>query len=412
MTLRRGSTPAAWVGFFGKLGAGNYGNDGSLEALLGHLRERHPSLRADCMAAGPEVVSARYGIPAVSLSWDRGGPRTGVRHIDLLVTATRVATGVAVDAYRIARWTRRHTVTIVPGMGTFESTMQVRPWQTPWSLFVLATSARVFRVTMAVVSVGVSRPRQPLTAVLLRHALRGASHRSFRDEDSRTAAAEMGVDTAHDAVLPDLAFALPTPPRPDRRSGTIGLGVIAWHGSEEERADADAVHARYRAAMQDFLGRLVDGGHTVRLLVGDDIDIPVAAEVRDAVLAARPWLPDEAITLDPVSTLGEYMSQVAALDAVVASRFHNVLCALKCGVPTIAVGYADKHRLLMQRFGVGRFSHEIRTIDVDDLQLSLASLLAEGAQLTPHLLDVAGEEQRALTDQLSAVDRLIRAAPN
>ena len=36
---RLGAT--AGVGFFGKLGAGNYGNDGSLEALLAHLRERH-----------------------------------------------------------------------------------------------------------------------------------------------------------------------------------------------------------------------------------------------------------------------------------------------------------------------------------------------------------------------------------
>lgn len=410
MTAGREPVPTRSVGFFGKLGAGNYGNDGSLEALLTHLRQHHPSVPFDCMAAGPAVVEERYGIPAVELSWDRGSLRTGSRVLDRGLTALRVGVGVGVDAYRIARWTRRHSVAIVPGMGTFESTMQVRPWQTPWSLFALATSARAFGVSLAVISVGVSSPRDPLTRVLLSRALRLASHRSFRDEHSRSAAAEMGVDTSRDAVLPDLAFALPAQPRPDRPSGTIGLGVIAWYGAESERAGADAIHVRYRAALQDFLGRVVDGGHVVRLLVGDDIDVPVAMDLRDVVLAERPWLADDAIVFDPVSTLGEYMSQVVDLDAVVASRFHNVLCALKCGVPTIAVGYGDKHRVLMERFGISRFSHEIRTLDVDDLERSLEALLAEGDRLSSHLLDVAAAEQQGLVDRLSAVDDLISSA--
>ena len=410
MTSGRDPAPTQRVGFFGKLGAGNYGNDGSLEALLTHVRQHHPSVPVDCMAAGPGVVQERYGIPAVDLSWDRGGRRTGLVLFDRVLTALRVGVGVGVDAYRIARWTRRHSVAIVPGMGTFESTMQVRPWQTPWSLFALATSARVFGVTVAIISVGASRPRDPLTRVLLRQALSMASHRSFRDEQSRTAASEMGVDTSHDVVLPDLAFALTAPPRAGVRSGTIGVGVIAWHGAESERADAAAVHTRYRAALQSFLGRVVDSGHTVRLLVGDDVDVPVAMDLRSAVLAERPWLDHDAIVFDPVSTLGEYMAQVVDLDAVVASRFHNVLCALMCGVPTIAVGYGDKHQVLMERFGVRRFSHEIRTLDVDSLARSLEVLLAEGDRLSPHLLEVAAAEERGLLDRLAPLDDLISAS--
>ena len=410
MTAGQEPVPSRRVGFFGKLGAGNYGNDGSLEALLAHLRNHHPTIPVDCMAAGPKVVEQRYGIPAVDLSWDRGGLRSGSRLIDRGLTALRVGLGVGVDAWRIARWTRRHSVAIVPGMGTFESTMQVRPWQTPWSLFALAMSARAFGTSLAVVSVGASNPPDPITRILLARALRLASQRSFRDEQSRTAASEMGVDTSHDVVLPDLAFALPTPPRLGPTSGTIGIGVIAWYGAEYERAGADAINVRYRAVLQDFLGRVVDSGHNVRLLVGDDIDVPVAIDLRDAVLAERPWLAADAIVFDPVSTLGEYMSQVVALDAVVASRFHNVLCALMCGVPTIAVGYGAKHRVLMERFGVSRFSHEIRSLDVDDLERSLEALLAEGDRLSPQLLDLAAVERQVLVDRLSTVDDLISSS--
>ena len=204
------------------------------------------------MAAGPAVVQERYGIPAVDLSWDRGGPRSSSRLLDRGLTALRVGMGVGIDAWRIARWTHRHSVAIVPGMGTFESTMQVRPWQTPWSLFALAVSARAFGTSMAVVSVGASNPPDRLTRILLGRALRLASHRSFRDDQSRMAASEMGVDTSHDVVLPDLAFALPTPPRSGRTSGTVGVGVIAWYGSESERAGSDAINARYRAALRTF----------------------------------------------------------------------------------------------------------------------------------------------------------------
>lgn len=412
MTAGHEQVPTRRVGFFGKLGAGNYGNDGSLEALLTHLRRHDPSVPVDCMAAGPAVVEERYGIPAVDLSWDGGALRTGFRGLDRGLTALRVGVGVCVDGWRIARWTRRHSVAIVPGMGTFESTMQVRPWQTPWSLFALATSARAFGVRVAFVSVGASRPPDPLTRVLLRQALRMASHRSFRDDQSRTAASEIGVDTSHDRVLPDLAFALPTPPRSGRTSGTVGVGVIAWYGAESERAGSDAINVRYRAALEDFLGRVVDSGRGVRLLVGDDIDVPVAMDLRDALLAERPWLDADAIAFDPVSTLGEYMSQVVDLDAVVASRFHNVLCALMCGVPTIALGYGDKHRVLMERFGVSRFSHEIRSLRVDDLERSLDGLLAEGDRLSSQLLDVAAQERQALVDRLSNVDELISSAPS
>ena len=122
------------------------------------------------------MVEERYGIPAVDLSWDRGG--TANRHPPRRPHRDGPPGGGrrCVDACRIARWTR-HALAVVPGMGTFESTMQVRPWQTPWSLFALAVSARAFGSAWPS-----QRRRQPapdpLTRVLLRQALRMASHRS------------------------------------------------------------------------------------------------------------------------------------------------------------------------------------------------------------------------------------------
>src|SRR6516165_11186152 len=67
----RPMTHARRVGFCGLLGAGNLGNDGSLEVMLAYLRAEHPDVIVDCMSTRPDQVTARYGIPAVQLRWYR-----------------------------------------------------------------------------------------------------------------------------------------------------------------------------------------------------------------------------------------------------------------------------------------------------------------------------------------------------
>ena len=58
------STPAKGgprIGFFGLLGHGNLGNDGSLEAFLAYLAKSYPDAEIDFLCSGPDVVEKRYG---------------------------------------------------------------------------------------------------------------------------------------------------------------------------------------------------------------------------------------------------------------------------------------------------------------------------------------------------------------
>jgi polysaccharide pyruvyl transferase WcaK-like protein len=196
------------VGVFGLLGSGNIGNDGSLEAVLGYLRAEHPEAVVDALCGGPEVVAARYGIPATRLHWYRGEYRTASR-------AGAIAgkgLGKLVDAVRTAAWVRRHDVVIVPGMGVLEATLPLRPWGFPYSLFLLCASGRLLRSRVALVGVGAAPIGDRPTRALVRWSARLATYRSYRDAMSRDAMRAMGVNTARDEVYPDLAFALPTPP--------------------------------------------------------------------------------------------------------------------------------------------------------------------------------------------------------
>ena len=58
---RRPAGGSPRVGFFGILGSGNLGNDGSLDAVVGYLRERHPDARLGFFCMGPDELAARYG---------------------------------------------------------------------------------------------------------------------------------------------------------------------------------------------------------------------------------------------------------------------------------------------------------------------------------------------------------------
>ncbi|WP_445398596.1 polysaccharide pyruvyl transferase family protein [Streptomyces sp. LE64] len=381
------------VGVFGLLGSGNIGNDGSLEAVLGYLRAAHPDAVVDALCGGPEVVTARYGIPATRLHWYRGEYRTASR-------AGAIAgkgLGKLVDAFRTAAWVRRHDVVIVPGMGVLEATLPLRPWGFPYALFLLCASGRLFGTRVALVSVGAAAVSRRPTRVLMRWSARLAAYRSYRDEMSREAMRAMGVDTARDEVYPDLAFALPTlrGDRPDA-PGPVCVGVMAFHGGNDDRARAEEIHRRYLDGTTRFVRALVADGRRVRLLTGDACDAPVVAAILDAVDSPL-------VTAAEAGSLADLMKEAAAADAVVATRYHNLICALKVGTPTLALSYAAKSDALMARMGLDAHRHPAREVDADRLLEQFRSLEAAAVQLRKTLTERNRLVARSLDQQFTAL---------
>jgi len=199
------------VGLLGLFGQGNLGNDGSLEAMLAYLRERHPDAVLDVRCTEPDLVSARYGVPADRLRWYRPEEHPATGPASRARKALGIGLGLGIDAIRTARWVRRHDVVIVPGMGVLEATLPLRPWHLPYLMYRLGRSGRRYGTRIALVSVGSNVIRQRVTRMLVTSAARGAHYRSFRDTRARDALREMGVDTSRDPVYPDLAFSLPVP---------------------------------------------------------------------------------------------------------------------------------------------------------------------------------------------------------
>jgi polysaccharide pyruvyl transferase WcaK-like protein len=276
-------------------------------------------------------------------------------------------------------------------------------------MFLLSVTGRLVGTKVALVSVGANVVNQRLTKWLFTTAARLAFYCSYRDALSRDAMLQAGLDaTKHDRVYPDLAFGLPTPAEVPVAARTVGIGVMAYYGGNDDRQHADEIHASYVENMKRFVRWLADSGHTIRLFGGDNrFDDSVAAEVLADLRAYRPDLEPVWAAAEPVTSMEELMRQMAPVGAVVATRYHNVLCALKLSKPTLSVGYATKHDVLMADMGLAEFCQSARSLDVDRLIEQFMELESRSEQLRQTMLERNAEKTRLLGQQFAVLSSLL-----
>lgn len=367
--LRRRPSRIALFGFFG---SGNLGNEGSLEAMASFLKRERPEAELSCVCGKPDVVKQNFGIEALPIRWN--GPASGqsgrVKRI-LLKIPRKLA-----DFARAFANVRKADVMIFPGTGILDDFGE-RPAGMPYDILKWCLAARLAGTRIAFVSIGAGPIRNRLSRLLMLSAARLAHYRSYRDLQSREFMEGVGFDTRGDLVYPDLAFGLPTPmPSPRAPGGAlrVGVGVMAyrgWYGYEE---GGQSIFSRYIGKLADFVVHLLDSGHDVRLLTGDDEDKIAVDALMEAVSNVRPT---SRLAHGQVCSLGDVMEQMALTDIVVATRFHNIVCALKMHKPTISLSYARKNDVLMAEMGLGEYCQHVENFDVETLVSQFSRLVAD-----------------------------------
>jgi polysaccharide pyruvyl transferase WcaK-like protein len=374
-----------------------------MEAVLGYLAAYQPTAIVDAMCTGPDTVRTRYGIDAIPLSW-----HSKFRHESGIVTTALKVLGTGVDALRTASWTRRHDVVIMPGSGSLEASLPMLPRGFPYAMFLLAASGRFFRTKVAMVSVGAGAVNQPVTRWLFNSAARLAFYRSYREPGAREAMRKRGLDVSRDNVFPDLAFALPAPPSVAVDEQIVAVGVMAYYGTNDERAQAEEIYARYVDGMKQFVRWLADNGRRVVLVVGDanGSDGNVVQEILADVRANRPELDPSAVAAAAVTSYADVMQALLPVSSVVAIRYHNVLCALQLSKPTIGISYSPKHDTLMAEMGLPEFCMAVNALDVSELIKLFTELESRSAELRQTMIERNAEKTRLIGDlfaELSAV---------
>jgi polysaccharide pyruvyl transferase WcaK-like protein len=368
------------IGLFGRFGSGNLGNDGSLEAVWDHLRRLVPDAEFVCICTDEDELKRRLAIETRPINWSSSSSGT----FGVLNRLCRKIPGKLIDIAHTLSCVRSFDMIVVPGTGILDDFGE-RPRGMPYDLFRWCLAARLNRVQFALVDIGAGPIRNPLSRWLMRAAAGMASYRSYRDSISKEFALEIGIDAKDDQVYPDVAFGLPTPPvrarLPAGSSLAVGLGVMSYRGWYGFALGADAVHARYIETIKEFAVWLLDQGHDVRFVMGEDSDREPCELVLTEALRVRPGLDDGRIAFDRAESLHDVMRQLARTDVVVATRYHSVVCALKLCRPTVALGYARKHDVLLESMGLKGYGLSVEETDLDALKLQFIRLLKDRESL-------------------------------
>jgi polysaccharide pyruvyl transferase WcaK-like protein len=227
-----------------------------------------------------------------------------------------------------------------------------------------------------------------------------ADYRSYRDASSKDHLEAIGVDVTNDAVYPDLAFSLPraVPANhdPGRQGIVVGVGLMNYFGRS---GNDETIYREYLQRLAFFVVRLLERRYTVRILIGDFVwDQGVRRDLRRVLDERRCNYEDGRIIDEPAFSVDELLSQLASVDVVVSSRFHNLLLGLTLKKPVVAISYQEKFKPLMDGVELGDFCQDIEHLDVDDLITKVISI-QENAPAIKSRIEAKTESYRAALDQ-------------
>jgi polysaccharide pyruvyl transferase WcaK-like protein len=389
------------IGLFGLLGSGNIGNDASVEAIMRYLRAEYPDATVDAMCTGWERMRDRYGIATTPLQWQQQHVRPGWPGKAL------TALGKVIDGFRTARWVRGHDVVIIPGMGILDPTLPLSPWSTPYAVYLLAAWGRLFGAKVALVAVGADQASAKTTQSLYNRTARLAAYVSFRDEGSRQTLRGAGVDVAAFSVHPDLVWTIPVTKEPPEDPKLVAVGVMAYYGGQADRGRTAEVYASYTESVAEFTRWLLDTGHDVRLFYGDEADQVALEKILGDVRSSRPGLAQERLTPYYPTTHEEVTELLGPAAAVVATRLHNLMFALKLGKPTIALSYARKIDAMMADLGLGEYCLPAGSIDVAALKALFADVELRQEEISREVGKVTAECSLAARAQLTELSEVL-----
>jgi polysaccharide pyruvyl transferase WcaK-like protein len=215
-----------------------------------------------------------------------------------------------------------------------------------------------------------------------------------------------GLDTTQDPVYPDLVFGVPVPPAGPGDPMIVGVGVMEYFGSNDDRGHAAQIHDSYVAAMKDFVRWLVDDGREIRLFVGDKCDDSMVQEILNDLREKRPGAAQRVVA-EPVSSFAELVRAMEPVGTVIATRYHNVMCALKLHKPTISLGYAAKNNVMMADMGLAEFCQPAGSPDAGRLQEQFRELEKHSAQLRRTIADRCAIAEQRADQQFAALSALL-----
>ena len=350
------------VAFISPSGRGNLGDAAIITSLVAGIRRRRPDAEIVGFTLNPEGTTREHGVPALRLNGFKvssyvpappGDPFPGAGLLARIGPLRRpvrwasIAVGDRGFRQQALARIKGFDLVVVSGGGQLDDLFG-GPLGQPYTLWSWSGLARKAGARFSLLSVGTGRISTPLSRLLLRRTLAAAAYRSFRDRRSLELVA--GLAPADDPIVPDLAYALPLEPGPERapsEPATVGVSPMAFADPRSWPEEDAAKYARHVDSVSALVSRLARAGHPVVLFTSDSPDKlavdDVLARVHgtlDAAARARVSAPD-------TGELPALLRVLQDVDLVVAARLHGVLLSHVVGRPVLAISHERKVATLM-----------------------------------------------------------------
>lgn len=389
---------------FGFFGSGNIGNDTSLEAALYHIKKYQPNANIICVCTGPDEVTRRFGIQAQPMSGQGADkPDSKGFHSRIKRFWSRLVDEISFWVQK-PQWFAAGDQFIVVGSGGVDDYGVRRPWHRPYVLYKWCQTAKMGGAQVVFLSVGAGPIRNRVSKFLMLKALRMADYRSFRDVAAFNYLHSVGYDTSGDRLYPDLVFSLPktslpTPKVSSSAPVVVGLGLINYYGHQYSPGVGERIYQEYIAKIRHFASWLLREGFVIRVLSGDVSDTWPAQDLVDFVHTEGEAKWREKLIVPEITNANELFNQIAQTDLVVASRFHNVLCALMLERPVISLSYHEKNDALMREMGLEDYCQHIEHFTNERLVQQFSSCVHEIDQIVRRIHNQLDNYRNLLDEQ-------------
>jgi polysaccharide pyruvyl transferase WcaK-like protein len=395
------------IAFFGHFDSTNFGNESTLQAILYHLRCFDPDVEVTCISTGPAATIATHHIEPIPISWTflkSWVPR------NLLIRVLRKACiGLSEPFHWIKGFIklRRTDMLIIPGTGLLTDAYGVSGWG-PYNLFKWSFIAKICRCKVAFVSVGAGPIYGMLGKCLARSVLSLADFRSYRDDSTRKYLKSIGFRADHDRVYPDLAFSFPKTEIPYQNTTkssrlVVGLGLMEYAGRYSVPRPNNTIYLAYLENLARVATWLLAHKYDVRLLSGDVGDTRAREDLK-GLLRGRLSACDEGHVIDePICSVGNLLAQIAATDIVVGTRFHNIVLALLCDKPVIAISFHHKCDSLMSAMGLSEYCLNINDLTADGLVEKFCEIETNADKIKPLIREKTNRFREALDEQYKII---------
>jgi polysaccharide pyruvyl transferase WcaK-like protein len=420
------------IGLLDHMGGGNLGDDATQAAVISKIKNRWPDADIYGFSLNPEDTRVRHGIPAYAIrtkTWTLGSEtaenagagqkrRAGLRRFPFLFWPLRAIYAALVRApraiFRELRFLaksldilRSFDLLIINGGGQLTEAWG-GPWGFPYTIFKWTLLTRMAHVQCIFLNVGAGPLNHPLSRFFVRHALLSADYVSFRDEQSKALARNIGFKEKSD-VFPDSVYGLDFKGLPTGRFGrkenaVVGFAPMAYSDPRVDQKSKPETYADFIRTLGLFGSWLIENGYSLSLFCSDiGIDPPTIADLglmlrqqSDAERAQR-------ITAPRVESIDDLLRAISLMDYVVTCRFHGVIFAHLLNKPVLALAHHPKVATLMADLGLQQYCLDIRTCNAEALQKAFISLVQNKDEIKSRMAERLACYQEQLSIQFDTL---------